>query len=93
MHASTEVQKFIFPLASARPGSTRRGLARLGSARLGSARLGSAWLGLARLGLAGLSSALPPKVVVSRRRDGSLSEKVASRVDEMRLDFGDVGFA
>ena len=45
---------------------------------LGSDRLGSAGLGWAGLGSA---SCLPPKVGVSRRRDGNLSKKIASRVD------------
>ncbi len=45
-----------------------------------------------RLGSAGLGSALPPKVGVSRRRDGNLSKKVASRVDGTTLDLGSVRF-
>ena len=53
----------------------------------------AARIGSARLGSAGLGSALPPKVGVSRRRDGNLSKKVASRVDETTLAFGSVRFA
>ena len=57
---------------------------------LGSDRLGSAGLGWAGLGSA---SCLPPKVGVSRRRDGNLSKKVVSRVDETMLAFGSVRLA
>ena len=53
-------------------------------------RLGSAGLGWAGLGSA---SCVPPKVGVSRRRDGNLPKKVASRVDERTLAFGSVRFA
>ena len=57
---------------------------------LGSDRLGSAGLGWAGLGSA---SCLPPKIGVSRRRDGNLSKKLVSRVDETTLAFGSVRLA
>ena len=50
-------------------------------------------VGLAGLGLGGRGSVLPPKVVVSRRRDSMFSKEVAFRVDETTLDFENVRLA
>ena len=48
---------------------------------------------LLRLFRAAASAYTVQKVVVSRRRDGSLSKRVASRVDETTPDFGNVRIA
>ena len=71
------------------PGPVWPGLARYCSDQLGSARLAQ----FGSLGSARRGSALHPKVVILRRRDGIHQENIAFHVDETRLDSLNMHFA